>query len=63
MCFVDCDLETFCITPKLIETLLELRQDAKANKNFATSDKIRDTLTDLGIKIKDTKEGAEWTIE
>jgi len=51
------------LSPRLIEMLLELRQEAKQNKDFATSDKIRDTLTEMGINIKDTKEGAEWEIE
>ena len=51
------------LTPKLIETMLSIRQEAKQNKDWATSDRIRDALTALGIKIKDTKEGAEWTLE
>ena len=51
------------LTPKLIQTLLDIRKEAKQNKDWATSDKIRNTLTGLGVVIKDTKEGAEWTIE
>jgi cysteinyl-tRNA synthetase len=51
------------LTPKLIETLLDIRQQAKQNKDWATSDRIRDSLTAMGIRIKDTKEGAEWEIE
>ncbi len=51
------------LTPKLIQTLLDIRQEAKQNKDWATSDKIRDTLSGLGVVIKDTKEGAEWEIE
>ncbi len=50
------------LTPQLMDMILELRQEAKQKKDFSTSDKIRDTLTSLGIKIKDTKEGAEWEI-
>ncbi len=42
--------------------LLELRQKAKTNKDFATSDLIRDQLTALGIQVKDGKEGASWTV-
>ena len=46
---------------KAVDLLLAIRQQAKANKDWATSDKIRNELTALGFKIKDTKEGAEWT--
>ncbi len=46
----------------LIETLLQLRQQAKNNKDFATADKIRDQLTEMGIEVKDTKDGAEWSL-
>ena len=50
------------LTGKLIDCLLDLRQQAKANKDFAASDKIRDALLSLGITVKDTKEGAVWEI-
>lgn len=43
-----------------IDLLLEIRQDAKKNKNWAMSDKIRAELTALGFQIKDTKDGFEW---
>ena len=36
---------------------------AKEAKDWATSDHIRDTLKALGIQVKDTKDGVEWTIE
>lgn len=45
-----------------MDLLLELRQQAKAGKDWATSDKIRNRLAELGFTIKDTKEGAEWTL-
>ena len=45
-----------------MELLLSLRQEAKANKDWAKSDKIRDELTRLGFVIKDTKEGTEWKL-
>lgn len=48
------------LTPQLIDLLLSIRQEAKANKDFARSDQIRDQLTGLGIKIKDSKEGSTW---
>ena len=37
-------------------------QQAKANKDWATSDKIRNELTAIGFDIKDTKDGAEWKL-
>ncbi len=51
------------LTGELIDFILNLRLEAKKNKDFATSDKIRDELTQKGIKIKDTKEGFEWEID
>lgn len=45
-----------------VDLLLELRATAKANKDWATSDRIRNELTALGFTIKDTKEGAEWKL-
>ncbi len=47
---------------KAVDLLLSIRQQAKANKDWATSDKIRNELTALGFEIKDTKEGAEWKL-
>lgn len=46
----------------VMEMLLEVRSGAKKNKDFATSDLIRDRLNKLGITIKDTKEGTEWSV-
>ncbi|MCQ2147060.1 MAG: cysteine--tRNA ligase [Bacteroidales bacterium] len=47
----------------LMDIVLEDRAKAKAAKDWATSDKIRDTLKALGIAVKDTKDGVEWTLE
>ncbi len=47
----------------LMQMVLEQRKVAKANKDWATSDRIRDDLKALGISVKDTKDGAEWTLE
>jgi cysteinyl-tRNA synthetase len=47
---------------KAIDLLLNMRLEAKQNKDWATSDKIRNELTALGFEIKDTKEGFEWKI-
>ncbi len=46
----------------LMELLLELRAQAKANKDWATSDAIRDRLAGLGIQVKDSKTGSSWTL-
>lgn len=45
-----------------IDLLLQIRLQAKQNKDWATSDKIRDELTKLGFNIKDKKDGFEWSI-
>lgn len=46
-----------------IEKLIEQRQTARANKDWATADKIRDELKDKGIILKDTPQGVTWTKE
>jgi cysteinyl-tRNA synthetase len=45
-----------------VELLIKLRQEARANKNFALSDQIRDQLQALGIKLNDGKEGTTFNI-
>lgn len=45
----------------LMGMVLSERQAAKEAKDWATSDKIRDTLKALGINLKDTKDGTEWS--
>lgn len=47
----------------LMNIILEYRQSAKQNKDYATSDKIRNELLKIGISIKDGKEGSTWTLE
>ena len=47
---------------KVVDMLLEQRRIAKANKDWATSDKIRDELAALGFEVKDTKDGFTWTL-
>lgn len=47
---------------KAVDLLLNIRLDAKKNKDWATSDKIRNELTALGFEIKDTKDGFEWKL-
>lgn len=50
------------MTTELIEFLLELRREARDNKNWEFSDKVRDRLLEMGIKIKDGKEKTTWSI-
>lgn len=47
----------------LMDMILNIRQEARTNKDWATSDLIRDSLKELGIQVKDSKEGASWTVE
>ena len=42
----------------VVELLIEIRKDAKSRKDFATSDKIRNQLADMGIQLKDEKDGS-----
>ncbi len=46
----------------VVEMLIQLRKEARENKDFATSDKIRDQLADLGIQLKDGKEGTTFNL-
>ncbi len=46
-----------------IDLLLRIRQEAKTNKDWATSDKIRNELTAMGFDIKDGKDGVEWSLK
>jgi len=47
---------------KVVDMVLELRAKAKAAKDWATSDQIRDALADAGFEVKDTKDGAVWKL-
>lgn len=48
---------------EVIDLLLNIRVEAKQNKNWALSDKIRDELAKMNILVKDTKDGFEWEIQ
>ncbi|MCI5724289.1 MULTISPECIES: cysteine--tRNA ligase [Fusobacterium] len=50
------------ISAELIEFILELRRNARAEKNWELSDKIRDRLLEMGIQIKDGKDKTTWTM-
>jgi cysteinyl-tRNA synthetase len=47
----------------LMGTIIDIRAEARAKKDFATSDQIRDKLLKVNIQIKDGKEGATWEIK
>lgn len=49
------------LTP-LVDSLLTRRARARADKDFATSDLVRDALTDADIEVRDTPSGATWTL-
>lgn len=59
------EAETNSGTDKLagaVDLLIKLRQEARANKDFAMSDKIRDELADVGIQLKDGKDGTTFSV-
>jgi cysteinyl-tRNA synthetase len=51
------------ISTNLLDLLVELRSDAKENKDYAGADRIRNTLSNMGISIKDGKDGSNWSHE
>ena len=48
---------------KVVDMVLNLRAKAKADKDWATSDKIRDGLAEAGFEVKDAKEGVTWKLD
>jgi len=46
----------------LVKLLLQMRIDARKNKDFELADRIRDEMTRLGIEVMDTKDGFEWKL-
>lgn len=48
------------IDPGLVESLIEKRQSARKNKEFALADKLRDELVEMGIEVMDTPDGVKW---
>lgn len=47
----------------LMQLIIDIRKNARENKDWGTSDQIRDALKDAGIQLKDGKEGTSWTID
>jgi len=48
---------------KVMNFVLTMRAEAKGNKDFGTSDKIRNGLEKININIKDTKDGSTWSVK
>lgn len=48
---------------KVVDMVLDLRAKAKAEKNWAVSDQIRDALAEAGFQVKDTKDGVTWKLD
>ncbi len=48
------------VIDNLMKLIIDIRETARENKDWATSDKIRDELKAAGVEIKDTKQGVEW---
>ena len=46
-----------------VDLLMQIRANAKQNKDWTTSDLIRDKLAELGFDVKDTKNGVEWSLK
>jgi cysteinyl-tRNA synthetase len=51
------------VIDSLVGGLLEQRQEARAGKDYATADRVRDQLTAAGIEIEDTPQGARWSVK
>ncbi len=51
------------VTEGLVQLLIEIRKEARANKDFALSDKIRDDLKELGVQLMDGKDGTTFEID
>ena len=51
------------VISNLVNIILDLRREARTNKDWTTSDRLRDALVQAGISIKDTKDGASWDLE
>lgn len=57
------DMKVEGLSNELVELILDLRMNAKKDRNFALADDIRNRLSDLGIEIKDGKDKTAWTLK
>ena len=46
--------------PKIMNLLIDLRKQARAEKNYAMADQIRNQLNEIGVLLEDTKQGTTW---
>jgi cysteinyl-tRNA synthetase len=53
---------TIAVAPIEVETMISARNAARAAKDWAESDRIRDELVAMGIKLTDSKEGTTWEV-
>ncbi len=50
------------VLPKAMQLLIDIRNEARAKKDFATSDRVRNGLTEMGVTLEDRKDGTQWRI-
>jgi len=50
------------LTGKLLDLLVELRAESRKKKDFATADRIRNGLAEMGITLEDRKDGTAWRL-
>jgi len=50
------------LTDDLMKLIIDLRNSARAERNFAVADKIRDWLKEAGVILEDGKEGTRWSV-
>ena len=51
------------IVDGLMDLIIDIRQSARANKDWTTSDQIRDKMNELSIVLKDGADGTKWTLK
>jgi cysteinyl-tRNA synthetase len=51
------------VTDALVQLIIELRNEARKGKDFATSDRLRDALAAAGVILKDGKDGTTYTVQ
>ena len=56
------DNGTHAVLDEVMQLVLDIRQQARTNKDWGTSDQIRDALQAAGVQVKDGKDGASWSI-
>ena len=50
------------LTGELMNLIIDIRKTAKENKNYPLADKIRDSLNEMKIEIRDGKDGSDWKV-